>query len=74
MLHVIGVGSPQGDDQVGWRLVQEFAETHRTDLSVCAVSSPIDILGKRDGCDTVIVVDACDAGEAPGSVLEAGTE
>ncbi len=69
MLCIIGVGSPHGDDKIGWRLVEEVARSGRTDISAHPVASPIDLLDHLDGCDALIVIDACDAGQSPGSVV-----
>jgi hydrogenase maturation protease len=69
MLRVIGIGSPHGDDQIGWRLIEELADLESTDLSLCSVPTPIDMLERLGGCDVLIVVDACDVGKPPGSVV-----
>ena len=69
MLCVIGIGSPHGDDQLGWRLAEELARSGRSGVLARAVSTPIDLLDHLDGCDALIVIDACDAGLAPGAVV-----
>ncbi|MGC8640093.1 MAG: hydrogenase maturation protease [Isosphaeraceae bacterium] len=69
LLRVIGIGSPHGDDQVGWKLVEELARSGRTDVSAHSVTTPIDLLDHLNGCDALIVIDACDAGLEPGTVV-----
>ena len=66
---MIGIGSPHGDDQLGWRLAEELARSGRSGVLARAVSTPIDLLDHLDGCDALIVIDACDAGLAPGAVV-----
>jgi hydrogenase maturation protease len=69
LLRIIGIGSPFGDDQVGWRLVRELRESGRADLLAAPVATPISLLHHLDVCSGLIVIDACDAGLAPGTVV-----
>jgi hydrogenase maturation protease len=69
MLRLIGLGSPHGDDAIGWLLVRALAETAGSELQVSVVAAPADLLGLLSADDTVILVDACDLGERPGTVL-----
>jgi hydrogenase maturation protease len=69
LLRIVGIGSPHGDDQVGWRLVHELSNLEQPGFSAHAVSSPIDLLDRMDDCDALIVIDACDAGHPPGTVF-----
>jgi hydrogenase maturation protease len=65
---VVGVGSPHGDDQVGWRLVEGLAGSAGPGVEAVAVAEPLGLLDHLDDCSALIVVDACRAGRAPGSV------
>ena len=65
-VRVVGVGSPHGDDRVGWRLVEDLAESAGPGVEAVAVAQPLDLLDHLDGCSALIVVDACRAGRAPG--------
>ncbi len=67
-VRVVGVGSPHGDDRVGWRLVEDLAESV-AGVEAVAVAQPLGLLDHLDGCSVLIVVDACRAGRAPGSVV-----
>jgi hydrogenase maturation protease len=69
MLLVVGMGSPHGDDQVGWRLIQELEGLDPKRIRAELVSTPMDLVGVLEGVTTLIVVDACDAGLTPGHVL-----
>ena len=68
-VRVVGVGSPHGDDRVGWRLVEDLAESAGPGVEAVAVAQPLGLLDHLDGCSALIVVDACRAGRAPGSVV-----
>ena len=37
MLRLIGIGSPHGDDQIGWRLFQELAQLRRADIQTACL-------------------------------------
>jgi hydrogenase maturation protease len=69
MVRLFGIGSPHGDDQLGWRLVQDLSGSDGGELQCSVLASPIDLLDRLDPDDTVIVADACDAGELPGTVV-----
>ena len=57
---VVGVGSPHGDDQAGWRTATLLKEhLDHDDLRVHHASSPIQILDWLDGVECLIVCDAC---------------
>ena len=61
-VRVVGVGSPHGDDRVGWRLVEDLAESAGPGVEAVAVAQPLGLLDHLDGCSALIVVDACRAG------------
>ena len=68
-VRVLGVGSPHGDDQVGWRLVECLAAGSAPAVDAIALGDPVDLLGHLDGCDMLIVLDACRAGLPPGRLI-----
>jgi hypothetical protein len=37
MLRLIGIGSPHGDDQIGWRLFQELAQLRRAAIQTACL-------------------------------------
>lgn len=69
-LRVVGIGSPNGDDQIGWKLVEGLESSGEASYEAETIGSPMDLLDKLEQCDTLIVVDACQGGLAPGAVVE----
>jgi hydrogenase maturation protease len=61
---VVGLGSPHGDDQAAWRLVEMLE-----DSDAIVLSDPSHVLNHVEGCEKLIVVDACRSGSAPGTIL-----
>jgi hydrogenase maturation protease len=66
-LLVIGLGSPHGDDQAGWLVVEQLRQRGLTDA--VAVSDPAAVLDLLAPYRRVILVDACRTGAAPGTFL-----
>jgi len=66
---VLGMGSPHGADRAGWLLAERLLE--RTDLgaTVRPLSTPLELLDHLDGCEFLLVVDACRTGADEGTVL-----
>jgi hydrogenase maturation protease len=73
-LTVIGIGSPFGDDQAGWRIAESLAESVRVaaygkHVLVTACRSPSsELLELLSNTDVAILVDAVLGGGAPGTV------
>ena len=65
---IVGVGSPHGDDQVGWRVVELLAEEHFPDAEVIAIRSASQLVDCFSECQRAIVVDACQTGSVPGTI------
>lgn len=58
---VVGIGSPHGDDQAGWLLIERLAkEVDQAYLRKASV--PHNLIDWTDGCDALHIVDACDSG------------
>ena len=64
----VGIGSPYGDDQVGWRIVQELAQLQLPGVEARQASSPSDVLDWLDQHDRLIICDACRGAGPVGSV------
>lgn len=71
-IKIIGLGSPHGDDQAGWHVIQQL-QPHWPD------SAPALLMLDRPGpallntlsdCDTAIIIDACDAGWPGGTIKQ----
>jgi hydrogenase maturation protease len=63
---VIGVGSPHGDDSIGWKLVDRLRGRTTADL-VC-LRQPVDVVEYLADVSLVILVDACLSGRPAGTV------
>lgn len=60
-LKIIGLGSPNGDDQVGWQVIKHLQS--ETDAELLQLDRPGPaLLHELQNCEQVILVDACDAG------------
>ncbi len=65
---LVGLGSPHGDDQVGWRLVQLVCQHPSLAVQARALSDPVDLLEQLQGIQRLVIVDACKSGEKPGVI------
>lgn len=66
---ILGVGSAQGDDRLGWLAVEEIQKQQWPGVEARAVTSPSQLLDHLDGCQTLMVVDGCRSGAAPGTLF-----
>ncbi|EMI47000.1 hypothetical protein [Rhodopirellula sp. SWK7] len=57
---LIGLGSPHGDDQFGWAVVDRLATMELSHVTLTKSEHPVDILGVLDANERVIVVDAAE--------------
>ena len=64
---LVGLGSPHGDDQIGWLVADAVAELDPTMLAVRALS-PMDLLDRLDGVDRLAICDACVGSGAVGAL------
>lgn len=62
---VVGVGSPHGDDQVGWRLADQLARGPSARIEAVAVKVPIDLIECLEGREALVVIDAARTGRSP---------
>ena len=68
---VVGVGSPHGDDRIGWDLIEALtAAGPPAGVEAVCLRTPLDLLEHLDGCETLVVVDACRGGGSPGTIVE----
>lgn len=65
---VLGLGSPYGDDQVGWRVAQRLAERGDVSATVVALPNPTQTLDYFEGALRLVIVDGCQSGAAPGTI------
>lgn len=67
-IRIIGLGSPHGDDQVGWRVIEDL---RRADINagLLALDRPGPaLLNDLGDCRRVILIDACDGGWQGGEI------
>jgi hypothetical protein len=65
---IVGLGSPAGDDQAGWKLVEMLGERLPAGAHACALREPTKLWDVLGGCERLIVIDAVRTGRAPGTV------
>lgn len=66
---ILGVGSAQGDDRLGWEVVKQIQQQQWPGVVARAVTAPSQLLDYLDGCQTLMVVDGCRSGAAPGTLF-----
>ncbi len=68
-IRIIGLGSPHGDDQVGWNVIEHLQQLPDISAELLRLDRPGPaLLNYLSNCDKAILVDACDAGWQPGEV------
>jgi hydrogenase maturation protease len=65
---LVGLGSPHGDDQIGWRIAESLTGVDNVDERVRTAATPADLLDWLEGIDRLIVIDACQNDGAPGAI------
>jgi hydrogenase maturation protease len=65
---VIGIGSPHGDDCVGWEVTRRVAVVAGEELPVRCVRSPVELLDWLDGVAALEICDAVVGDSAAGTV------
>jgi hydrogenase maturation protease len=66
---IVAVGSPHGDDQAGWHVVEQLRRLPLPDLRTAIVDDPLQVLDVLGGCTTLILVDACRGNAQPGTIF-----
>jgi len=65
---ILGLGSPNGDDQAGWRIVERLQRHTDTAVAIFASADPLRLIELDQDYWGVIVVDACSTGGAAGTI------
>lgn len=65
---VVGLGSPHGDDRVGWAVAARLAGGVPAGTRVEAAADPLALADPPAGCELLVVVDASRGAGPPGSV------
>lgn len=57
---IVGVGSPHGDDQIGWRIAEALAVDSRPGWSIRTARNPAELLAWLDDkVEQLVICDAC---------------
>jgi hydrogenase maturation protease len=67
-VRIIGLGTPFGDDRVGWDVVERLRQVLPGGMCVDATSDPFVVADEPAGEELLIVIDACHGAGVPGSV------
>ena len=75
LIRILGIGSPHGDDELGWRAIDilgsenlsDRLSTHRLELLRLDRPGPR-LIEHLTGANLVVIVDAMTSGSAPGTV------
>lgn len=67
----VGIGSPHGDDQAGWRIADALAGNNDTpaDVEIRKAAVPLDVLHWLEDVGTLHLCDACLGGGSAGNVV-----
>ena len=57
----MGIGSPNGDDQAGWRVIDTLSSLDHAAVQLRKASVPHDLIDWLEDCDSLHIVDACDS-------------
>jgi hydrogenase maturation protease len=70
---IVGLGSPNGDDQFGWlvveRLAVEISQCGLPDVITRRAAAPVQVLDWLDGIKRLLLIDACHGYSAPGNLV-----
>jgi hydrogenase maturation protease len=66
---VVGLGSPHGDDQAGWKVIERLGPAPGPGVRTVALGDPSRLWDLLDGCRRLFVVDAARPGREPGTIL-----
>ena len=70
MIRIIGLGSPFGDDQVGWRVIESLKGRLPRTIDLIALDRPgAGLIRWMQKVDHLVLIDALTSGAAPGSVI-----
>jgi len=71
-IRIIGIGSPFGDDQLGWKMItvleQESSTIPVSEWTLVRCDSPSSLLSLMNGAECVYLIDAVQTGATPGTI------
>lgn len=69
---IVGMGSPFGDDQAGWRVVDLLRRRPDVPARLAKVHEATQLVDELDGCDKLVIIDACRGMGRTGTVTRLG--
>jgi hydrogenase maturation protease len=66
---IVGVGSPHGDDAVGWLALDRLREKVDSSVRLVPLREPVDMTFHLVGCRRLWILDGCRSGSPAGSVF-----
>lgn len=70
-IKILGVGSPFGDDQIGWHVIDVLQNNNKFNSSIILkkLDRPhLHLIQELQGADKVYIIDAMQSGAKPGSI------
>lgn len=64
----VGIGSPHGDDRLGWHVADLLSRRLGDAAEVIKLETPIDLLARLDAAGRLVICDACQGSGAPGTI------
>ncbi len=64
---IVGIGSPHGDDQVGWEIAKQIPMKDSDRTCIRLARTPDDLLDWMDGVEQLLICDACQGASEVGS-------
>lgn len=64
---ITGIGSPHGDDQVGWEIAKQIQNRDNVFVDVHLARTPDDLLDWMEGTKQLVICDACQGAGVVGS-------
>ncbi len=65
---IAGIGSPHGDDQVGWEIIRQMKGRDSDLASFCLARTPDELLDWMEEFDLLVICDACQGAGEVGSI------
>jgi hydrogenase maturation protease len=68
-VRILAVGSPHGDDRIGWRALEFLQSEDIPGVQLTALSTPLELLDHLPGCRALVLLDASHREARPGSIV-----
>jgi hydrogenase maturation protease len=68
-MRILALGSPHGDDRVGWEVVERLRQEQVPGIALAALHEPIGLFDHLGDCEALLLIDACRSGAPPGTII-----